>query len=184
MRSPPCLAARIIAAMRVTPTSTRRSDEISFVMNAKPSRSRAWNSGTTLIPWMPQTTASPARISRSFRQSRGPPRSRSPRPCAGDRPAPTRRRCARMSDDWSSSRSPPARSRRDRPARYERPRRWRRGTRATPAPRGRRSARRGVFDVTRIDTNDGSSLVRPILNSRTSNAASWRTTVSNIAFMS
>jgi hypothetical protein len=41
-----------------------------------------------------------------------------------------------------------------------------------------------VFDVTRIDTNEGSSLVRPILNSRTSNAASWRTTVSNIAFMS
>jgi hypothetical protein len=42
----------------------------------------------------------------------------------------------------------------------------------------------GVFDVTRIDTNEGSSLVRPILNSSTSNAASWRTTVSNIAFIS
>jgi hypothetical protein len=55
--------------MRVTPTSTRRSDEISLVMKAKPSRSRAWNSGTILMPWMPQTTASPARISRSFRQT-------------------------------------------------------------------------------------------------------------------
>ena len=32
--------------MRDTPTSTRRSDEISFVMKANPSRSRSWNSGT------------------------------------------------------------------------------------------------------------------------------------------
>ena len=30
------LTSRIIVAMRATPTSTRRSDEISFVMNAKP----------------------------------------------------------------------------------------------------------------------------------------------------
>src|SRR5499427_2912660 len=41
-----------------------------------------------------------------------------------------------------------------------------------------------AFAVTRIDTNDGSSLVRPMRNSSTSNAASWRTTVSNIAFIS
>ena len=68
MRSPACLAARIIAAIRDTPTSTRRSDEISLVMNAKPWRSRSWNSGTILMPWMPQTIASPLRISRSLRQ--------------------------------------------------------------------------------------------------------------------
>ena len=66
----PAFVSRIIAAMRETPTSTRRSDEISFVMNAKPSRSRSWNSGTTLTPSTPQTTASPARTSRSFRQTR------------------------------------------------------------------------------------------------------------------
>src|SRR5438105_11188298 len=38
--------------------------------------------------------------------------------------------------------------------------------------------------VTRIETKDGSSLVRPILKSSTSNAPSWRTTVSNIALSS
>ena len=69
MRPPACLTARIIAAMRDTPTSTRRSDEISLVMNAKPWRSRSWNSGTILMPWMPQTMASPLRISRSLRQT-------------------------------------------------------------------------------------------------------------------
>src|SRR3954471_15813773 len=42
----------------------------------------------------------------------------------------------------------------------------------------------GALAVTRIDTNDGSSLVRPMRNSSTSNAASWRTTASNIAFIS
>ena len=89
MRPPACLASFIIAAIRVTPTSTRRSDEISFDMNANPSRSRAWNSGTILMPWMPQTTASPARISRSLRQPPGPPRRRWPRPSAGGRQAPT-----------------------------------------------------------------------------------------------
>src|SRR4026207_1432112 len=52
--------------MRVTPTSTRRSDEISFVMNAKPWRSRSWNSGTILMPWMPQTKGSPSRVSRGL----------------------------------------------------------------------------------------------------------------------
>ena len=36
MRPPAALTSRIIAAMRDTPTSTRRSDEISLVMNAKP----------------------------------------------------------------------------------------------------------------------------------------------------
>ena len=44
--------------------------------------------------------------------------------------------------------------------------------------------RRRLGAVTRIETNDGSSLVRPMRNSSTSNAASWRTTVSNIAFIS
>ena len=47
-----------------------------------------------------------------------------------------------------------------------------------------RSAPPAPWRVTRIETNDGSSLVRPMRNSSTSNAASWRTTVSNIAFMS
>ena len=41
--------------------------------------------------------------------------------------------------------------------------------------------RRLVSAEIRIDTNDGSSLVRPILKSITSNAASLRTTVSNMA---
>ncbi len=61
-----------MSAMRATPVSTRRSDEISFVMNAKPWRSRSRNSGTTRMPSTPQTTASPAFTLRSLRQSARP----------------------------------------------------------------------------------------------------------------
>ena len=53
--------SRIMAAMRETPTSTRRSDEISFDMNAKPWRSRSWNSGITRTPATPHTTRVPDR---------------------------------------------------------------------------------------------------------------------------
>ena len=56
MRPPAAFTSRIIVAMRETPTSTRRSDEISFVMNAKPCRSRSRNSGLTRTPPTPQTT--------------------------------------------------------------------------------------------------------------------------------
>ena len=64
--------SRIIAAMRATLASTRRSDEISLVMNAKPGRSRSRNSGVTRMPSRPQTTRSPARTSRSLRHSARP----------------------------------------------------------------------------------------------------------------
>ena len=40
------LTSRIIAAMRATLPSTRRSDETSLLMNAKPRRSRSRNSGS------------------------------------------------------------------------------------------------------------------------------------------
>ena len=46
--------------MRATLPSTRRSDETSLLMNAKPSRSRSRNSGVTRMPSWPQTTVSPA----------------------------------------------------------------------------------------------------------------------------
>jgi hypothetical protein len=176
IRSPPPSQARI-AAMRETPTSTRRSDEISLVMNAKPWRSRSWNSGTILMPWMPQTIASPLRISRSLRQIARGPSITIRRPCAaadldplaaephrglmvGGRVEVLRRAAVAIGGDgWASS------------------------ARATRQPSATSSSSTsvsagGAFAVTRIDTNDGSSLVRPIRNSSTSNAASWRTTVS------
>src|SRR3954470_22698773 len=61
--------------------------------------------------------------------------------------------------------------------------------RATRQPRATSSSSTsvsagGALALTRIETKDGSSLVRPMRNSSTSNAASWRTTVSNIAFIS
>ncbi len=61
MRPPAFLTSRIIAAMRDTLPSTRRSDETSLLMNAKPWRSRSRNSGVTRMPSWPQTTGSPAR---------------------------------------------------------------------------------------------------------------------------
>ena len=56
--------------MRETLTSTRRSDEISLRMNAKPLRSRSRNSGVTRMPVEAADDASPARTSRSLRQHR------------------------------------------------------------------------------------------------------------------
>ena len=67
IRRPAARVSRISVAMRPTLASTRRSDEISFDMNAKSPRSRSRNSGVTRMPSRPQTTRSPARISRSFR---------------------------------------------------------------------------------------------------------------------
>ena len=58
-RSPRAFVCRIMAAMRDTLTSTRRSDETSFDMNAKSPRSRSRNSGVTRNPWRPHTTRSP-----------------------------------------------------------------------------------------------------------------------------
>ena len=60
------------AAMRDTLTSTRRSEETSFDMNAKSPRSRSRNSGVTRSPCRPQTTRSPTRTSRSFRHTAVP----------------------------------------------------------------------------------------------------------------
>ena len=74
MRPPAALTSRIIAAMRATPTSTRRSDEISFVMNAKPWRSRSWNSGITRTPAdAADDRDRRSRTSRSLRQTRALP---------------------------------------------------------------------------------------------------------------
>ena len=73
MRPPAFLTSRIIAAMRATLPSTRRSEETSLLMNAKPSRSRSRNSGVTRMPSWPQTTGSPAFTSRSLRQTGRPP---------------------------------------------------------------------------------------------------------------
>ena len=104
--------------MRETPTSTRRSDEMSLVMNAKPWRSRSRNSGVTRMPSTPQTTASPPCTSRSLRQS-GPAvldDDHGVHPLLLDL-VPLPLRAARASGGWSSSRSRPARSR---PCRRER----------------------------------------------------------------
>ena len=72
MRPPARFTSRIIASTRATLTSTRRSVDTSFTMNAKPSRSRSRNSGATRTPPTPQTTASPAATSRSLRQTARP----------------------------------------------------------------------------------------------------------------
>ena len=64
---PAARMSRIIAAILPMLTSTRRSDEISLVMNAKPWRSRSRNSGTMRMPSLPQTMRSPTRTSRSLR---------------------------------------------------------------------------------------------------------------------
>ena len=69
MRPPDFFTSRIIAAMRATLPSTRRSDETSLLMNAKPRRSRSRNSGVTRMPSCPQTIGSPALTSRSFRHA-------------------------------------------------------------------------------------------------------------------
>ena len=58
--------------MRPTLPSTRRSDETSLLMKAKPSRSRSRNSGVTRMPSWPQTMSSPACTSRSLRQHAPP----------------------------------------------------------------------------------------------------------------
>ena len=113
--------SRIIAAMRATPTSTRRSDEISLVMNAKPWRSRSWNSGMTRTPATPQTTR--RRLGR--RAACGRPRA----PLDDDDGVhalaldldPLAARCGRACDGWSSSRNRRARSRRDPPRAAARP---------------------------------------------------------------
>ena len=68
------LISRIIAAILAMLTSTRRSDEISLVMNAKPWRSRSRNSGTMRMPSLPHTIGSPVRTSRSLRQEAWPSR--------------------------------------------------------------------------------------------------------------
>ena len=55
MRPPDFFTSRIICAMRATLPSTRRSDETSLLMNAKPRRSRSRNSGVTRMPSCPHT---------------------------------------------------------------------------------------------------------------------------------
>ena len=72
MRPPPAFTCRIMSAIRATTPSTRRSDETSLLMNAKPRRSRSRNSGVTRMPSCPQTTGSPARTSRSLRHDARP----------------------------------------------------------------------------------------------------------------
>ena len=69
MRPPAFFTSRIISAMRATLPSTRRSDETSLLMKAKPRRSRSRNSGVTRMPPWPQITGSPALTSRSLRHS-------------------------------------------------------------------------------------------------------------------
>src|SRR4030095_6097409 len=60
MRPPAFFTSRIIAAILATLPSTRRSDDTSLLMNAKPRRSRSRNSGVTRIPSVPQTPGSSA----------------------------------------------------------------------------------------------------------------------------
>ena len=67
--SSPRASSRRCAA---TLPSTRRSDDTSLLMNAKPRRSRSRNSGVTRMPSWPQTTDSPAFTSRSLRQAGRP----------------------------------------------------------------------------------------------------------------
>ena len=122
---------------RATPASTRRSDETSLVMNAKPWRSRSWNSGTTRMPSTPQTTASPLRTSRSLRHDGAAAVDR--RSTASMRwsldEQPLAARGARASGGWSSNRSRRARSRPGRRAASSRPACSRRGSRAARASR-------------------------------------------------
>ena len=59
---------RISAAVWRTAVSTWRSEEMPLDMKAKARRSRSFDSGTTRMPFMPVTTSSPARMSRSRRQ--------------------------------------------------------------------------------------------------------------------
>ena len=169
--------------MRDTPTSTRRSDEISFVMNAKPCRSRSWNSGIDpdAVDAADDGVAAAGRRAACGRRAR-PPSTTIDRvhallldldPLAADAHG--------ASGGWSSSRSRRARSRRGRRRRAWRPRRRRCGSRARPVPRAPRSSAAGVVrrrSASRRTT--ARRCVRPMLNFSTSNDASCLTTVSKI----
>ena len=159
--------SRIIAAMRATPTSTRRSDETSLVMNAKPWRSRSWNSGVDADAvdaaddavarlHVAQLAADGAAVLDDDR----------PRPCAAARPRASGRRAGPASGGWSSSRNRRARSRRGRRRELRVAARRRCGSRGRPAPRAPASSRLRVGAEIRIAIEDGSSLLRPMSNSQ------------------
>ncbi len=168
--------------MRATLPSTRRSDETSLLMNAKPWRSRSRNSGVTRMPPWPQITGSPALARRAAcgtRPCRRRPRSR--RPCAASPRPPTGRRRAPGCGGWWWSRSRPG-TQRSFSAGFTEASRSRSGWAPKVVSCCSSSASPALSAaVTRMRMRDASSLVRPMVKVRTSYDALCSMILSKIA---
>ena len=150
-------------------------------MNAKPWRSRSWNSGITRTPATPQTTA----IARPHVAQLA---AVAPCPLRSTITASMRWRCdldplaldgGPASGGSSSSRSRRARSRRDRRPGAARPAGRRAGSPSATSSSSTCPSACSVGAEIRIAIDDGSSLLRPMSNFSTSNDALRLTTVSN-----